>query len=274
MAKQLLDKQREAEEANQAAEAKARKEEEEKAAKEEETRIALEKKLAKEDKEKKRQWELKKILAKQAEEYELKLAKLVGLSEKMKGITIGKKKKGKVIETPPSSDEEAEEDETEEEATPLKDKRKRQDSTGAVQNSPPVETPKKQGRKEGVEIPASQKRKGRGRPTKADAQTTRIAKGEDPWEGVPMGEKFATKAAYRKAVRKTIGSFYPETLKAMCKGAGLPFYGVNDAIDTLSELRVTYCYRGKKSESSRSSRPVDEEQIREEAQDPQGEPDM
>ncbi|GBG81942.1 hypothetical protein CBR_g34125 [Chara braunii] len=162
----------------------------------------------------------------------------------MKGVTIGAKQKEKAIETPPSSDDDAEEDEAEEEATPLKGKRKRRDSTGAVENSPPVETSKKQGRKESVETPASQKRKGRGRPTKAEAQATRMAKGEDPWEGVPMGEKFATETAYRKAVRKAIGAFYSETLKAMCKGVGLPFYGVNDVIDTLSELRVRYCFRG------------------------------
>ncbi|GBG70970.1 hypothetical protein CBR_g8270 [Chara braunii] len=273
MAKQVLDKQREVEAGKQEAEAKLKKEEEEKAKREEEARVALEKKQAKEEKEKKKNWELRKLLAKQAEEYELKMEKLVGLSKKLKGVTIGTKERGKMKKVS-SSSEDADDDEAEEEATPLKDKRKRRDPTGGAVNSPPVETPKKHGKQEGVDTPTSQRRKGRGRPSKADAQAARMEKGEDPWEGVPMGEKFATEAAYRKVVRRAIGSFYPETLKLMCKGAGLPFYGVNDAIDTLTELRVTNCYRGKKAPSQSSSRTTEDEQIRGEIQDPQDRADL
>ncbi|GBG84122.1 hypothetical protein CBR_g37997 [Chara braunii] len=256
------------EDAKREAEARKAKEETEKAAKEEEAKHALQKKLEKEEKERKRQWEIRKLLAEQAAEYDSKLDKLVTLSKKMRGVSIGDKKKGKAT-TPPSSDES--EEEAEEVITPLNDKRKRRDSTGAVENSPPVETPKKLGRKEGTETPGSQKKKGRGRPTKAESQVARLAKGEDPWEGVPTGEKYATEAAYRKAVRKTIGSFYLDTLKTMCKGVGLPFYGVNDAIDTLSELRVTYCYRGKKLSGSTSKKSTEEEQIGGEVPDPEGE---
>ncbi|GBG78624.1 hypothetical protein CBR_g27850 [Chara braunii] len=272
MARQLLEQQKEAEEAKREAELKMKKDEEEKAAKEEATKLAMDKKLAKEAKEKRRRWETKKLLAEQAEEFEMKLEKIIGINRKLKGLTIGAKKKGKASATPSGGSEEGDVDEEEEEeATPLKDERKRRDSTGAVENSPPVETPKKQGKKEREETPASQKRKTRGRPTKAESQAAHVAKGEDPWEGVLMGEKYAIEAAYRKAVRKTISSFYPETLQAMCKGAGLPFYDVNDAVDTLSKLRVAYCYRGKKPSSSTSSKPGEEDQIRGEVQEPQGE---
>ncbi|GBG88694.1 hypothetical protein CBR_g48223 [Chara braunii] len=271
MAKQLLEQQKEAEEAKREAEKKLKKEEEEKAAKEEEVRIAMAKKQAKEDKEKRRRWELKKLLAEQREEHKEKFEKIVGLSRKLKGVSIETKKKDKVKEMPSSSSEQ--DDEDVEEATPLKDKRKRRDSTGAVENSPPVETPKKLGKKKEVETPVSQKRKGRGRPTKADSQAAQLARGVDPWEGVPIGEKYATEVGYRKAVRKTIASSYPETLKEMCKGASLPFYGVNDAVDTLLELRVTYCFGDKKSQGSTSSKQGEEDQIKGEIQDPQEDPD-
>ncbi|GBG88748.1 hypothetical protein CBR_g48276 [Chara braunii] len=242
----------------------------EKAAKGEEARFLMQKKLAKEEKEKKRDWEIRKLLVEQAAEYDKKLEKLVGLTKKMKGVSIKGKKKAKAGATPSSTSEESEEEE-EDLTTPLKDKRKRRDSTGAAESSPPVETPKKLGKKEGVETPASQRKKGRGRPSKLEAQMAILAKGEDPWEGVPTGEKYATEAAFRKAVRKTIASFYPETLKVMCKGAGLPFYGVNDAIDTLSELRITYCYRNKKSAGSTSAKSAEEEQIGDELADPENE---
>ncbi|GBG64783.1 hypothetical protein CBR_g46739 [Chara braunii] len=271
MAMQLLEQQKQAEDAKREAEARKAREEAAKAAKEEEAKAAMAKKLEKETKEKRHQWEIRKLLAEQAAEYEAKLEKMVGLTKKMKGVPIGKKK-AKVGATPPSSSDESDE-EVEDSATPLKDKRKRRDSTGAAENSPPVETPKKLGKMKGAETPASQKKKGRGRPTKAKSQVAWLAKGEDPWEGVPTGEKYATEAAFRKAVRKTIGAFYPETLKEMCRGAGLPFYGVNDAIDTLSELRVTYCYRHKKSARSTSTKSTDEEQIGGALADPEGEPE-
>ncbi|GBG62298.1 hypothetical protein CBR_g29908 [Chara braunii] len=196
MTRQLLEQQREAEEVKREAEKMNKKEAEEREAREEEARVTLQKKLAKEEKEKKRSWELKKLLVEQREEYEAKLDKVVGLSRKMKGVSIGSKKKEKANVTPVMSSKD--EEETEEEAMPLKDKRKRKNSTGEVENSPPVETPKKMGKNVEVETLTGQKRKGRGRPTKAEAQATRVMKGEDPWEGVPVGEKFATEAAYRR----------------------------------------------------------------------------
>ncbi|GBG87887.1 hypothetical protein CBR_g46187 [Chara braunii] len=152
MAKELLDQQREAKAVRREAEARLKKEEEEKAQKEEEARVAL----AKEEKERKRNWELRKILAEQAEEYRLKVEKLVGLSRKLKGVSIGAKTKGKAAAKTPSSSEDTEDDENEEEATPLKDKRKRRESTRVAVNSPSVETPKKQGKQEGVDTPTSQ----------------------------------------------------------------------------------------------------------------------
>ncbi|GBG71369.1 hypothetical protein CBR_g8788 [Chara braunii] len=258
MARQLLDQQAAAEEAEREAEAKKKKEEEEKAAKEEEAKTALARKLEKEVEEKRRQWEIKKLLVQQREEYEEKLEKPVGLNRKMKGITIGARKK-KCNEMPPSTSDEDEVAEEVEEVMPLKDKRKCRDSTGVVESSPPVETPTKMGKLVEAGTPASQKRKGRGTPTKADSQVARLAKGENPWEGVPLADKYATESAYRKVVRRTIASFYPETLKAMCKGAELPFHGVNDAVDILFELRVTYCYRGKKPSGSSSDKPGEEE---------------
>ncbi|GBG70959.1 hypothetical protein CBR_g8259 [Chara braunii] len=272
MVRQRLDQQKAVEEAKREAEEKRKKVEEEKAAKEEEAKAAMARKLEKEEEEKRRQWEIKKLLVQQREEYEVKLAKLVDLNRNMKEITIGARKK-KSSETSSSTSEEDEEEA--EEVTPLKDKRKRHDSTSVVESSPPVETPKKLGKLEEAGTPANQKRRGRGRPTKVDAQAARLAKGEDPWEGVPMGDKYATESVYRKAVRKAIASFYPETLnlKAICKGVGLSFHGINDAVDTLSELRVTYCYRGKKSSGSTSSKPGEEEQIRGEIQEPQEEQD-
>ncbi|GBG79089.1 hypothetical protein CBR_g28805 [Chara braunii] len=156
MARQLLEQQKEAEEAKREAELKMKKDEEEKVAKEEAAKLAMEKKLAKEDKEKRRRWETKKLLAEQAEEFEMKLEKIIGINRKLKGLTIGAKKKGKASATPSGGSEEGDVDEEEEEeATPLNDKRKKRDSTGAVKNSPPVETLKKQGKKERVETPAS-----------------------------------------------------------------------------------------------------------------------
>ncbi|GBG71607.1 hypothetical protein CBR_g9023 [Chara braunii] len=271
MAKQLLEQQKQADDAKREAEVRKAQEEAEKAATEEEARVAMAKKLQKKDKEKRRQWEIRKLLAQQTAEFEAKLEKMMGLTKKMKVVSIGKKKE-EVGATPPLSSAESEEEE-EELATPLKDKQKWRDSTGAVENSPPVKTPKKHGKMEDVGTPVSQKKKGRGRPAKAESQVARLVTGEDPWEGVPTREKYATEAAFRKAVRKTIGSFYPETLKVMCRGAGLPFYGVNDAIDALAKLRVTYCYRPKKSARSTSTKSTDEEQIGGVLADPEGEPE-
>ncbi|GBG65141.1 hypothetical protein CBR_g49503 [Chara braunii] len=212
MAKHLLDKQKEAEEAKREAEEKRKREEEEKAAKEEATRVEMAKKKAKEEKEQKRKWELKKLLAEQREEYEAKLEKIVRRG--IRGVTIRKKETAVAAQTPSCSEDE----EDEVEGTPMPDKRKRRDSTGEVENSPPVVTPLKLGKKEELSTPST-KKKGRGRPTKAEAQAGRMARGEDPGEGVPMGEKFPSESAYRKAVRKALGSFYPETLQLMCKGA-------------------------------------------------------
>ncbi|GBG66508.1 hypothetical protein CBR_g63091 [Chara braunii] len=259
MARQLLDQQRETEEARREAEEKKKREEDERIAKEEAVRIEMEKKQAKEEKEQKRQWATKKILAEQREEYEEKLAKIVRSG--LKGVTIGgKKKKKEAVQAPSLGSEE--DNEGEEEATPLKDKRKRRESTGAAVNSPPVEGTPKQEKLENVGTPGSARaKKGRGRPSRADTQAARMEKGQDPWEGVPMGDKYATEAAFRKAVRKTLGSFYPDTLKIMCMGAGLPFYGVNDAVDVLTELRVTYCYR-RKVAGSTSGKGTNDEQMR------------
>ncbi|GBG64009.1 hypothetical protein CBR_g40254 [Chara braunii] len=265
MGKQLLDRHRKTEDAQREAGEKKKCEEDKKAAKEEAARIEMEKKRAKRDKEQRRQWELKKILAEQREEYEEKLAQIVGSG--MKGATIGGKKKKKEKAPAPSSGSE-EDNEGEEEATPLKDKRKRRESTGAAANNSPVENTPKQEKPEDAATPGSARaRKGRGRPSRADTQAARMEKGQDPWEGVPMGDKFATEAAFRKAVRKTLRSFYPDTLKMMCKGAGLPFYGVNDAVDVLAELWVTYCYK-RKNAGSVSGKGTDDEQMRGEIQDP------
>ncbi|GBG90636.1 hypothetical protein CBR_g50982 [Chara braunii] len=266
MAKQLLEKQKEVKDAKREAEEKRKKEEEEKAAKEAAARVELEKKKVKEEKIQKRKWEIKTSLAEQREMYETKLEKIVRSG--IKRVSIGKKETAVAAQTSSSSEDEDEEVVV----TPLVDKRKRRDSTGDVENNPPTETPSKLGKKEDTSTPTSSKRKGRGRPTKTEAQPNRMARGEDPWEGVPMGEKFSTESAYKKAVRKTLGSFYPKTLQLMCKGAAIPFYGVNDAVDILAELRVTFCFRGKAAPGSTSSK-EDEIQIRGDKKEDSGEPD-
>ncbi|GBG66845.1 hypothetical protein CBR_g70722 [Chara braunii] len=271
MAKQLLDQQRETEEAKREAEDKKKHEEDERAAKEEAARIEMERKRAKEENEQKRQWAIKKILAQQREEYEERLAQIMGSG--LKGATIESKKKKKKV-APALSSGSGEDNEGEEETTPLKDKMKRRESTGATANSPPMENTPKQEKLDNARTPGSARaRKGRGRPSRADTQAVRMEKGQDPWEGVPMGDKYATEAAFRKAFRKTLESFYPDTLKAMCKGVGLSFYGLNDAVDVLAELRVTYCYR-KKDAGSTSSKGTEDEQMRGEIQDPQVESDV
>ncbi|GBG74377.1 hypothetical protein CBR_g18788 [Chara braunii] len=216
MAKQLLEKQKEVEDARREAEEKMKKGAEEKAAREEAARVELEKKKAKEEKIQKRSWELKKLLAEQREMYETKLEKIVRRG--IKGVNIGKKETAAAAQVQSSSEDEDEEAVL----TPLVDKRKRRDSTENVENSPPAETPSKLGKKEDTSTPTSSKRKGRGRPTKAEAQANRMARGDDPWEGVPTGDKFVTESAFRKAVQKTLGSLYPETLQLMCKGAMNP----------------------------------------------------
>ncbi|GBG86903.1 hypothetical protein CBR_g44359 [Chara braunii] len=158
MAKQLIDQQKVVEDAKGEAEEKLKKEAEEKAAKEEAARVEMAKKKAKEDKEQRRKWEIKKLLAEQREEYETKLEKIIRRG--IKGVTIDKKKKSEDPQQQPSSSSESDEDEDEQ--TPLKDKKKRRDSTGDVANSPPVETPSKQGKHEELGTPSSMKKKGRG----------------------------------------------------------------------------------------------------------------
>ncbi|GBG86391.1 hypothetical protein CBR_g41387 [Chara braunii] len=241
-------------------EEKKKREDEQKAAKKEEARVEVARKKEKEDEDAKRKWELKMLLAEQREEcekkrqqekieYEKKLEKMERLVRKIDLNPEGKRKgKQQVVEMRSSDDEEAEASDPE---TPLRDKRKRRDSTGAMENSPPVDTPLKVGRCEGPEdeqvTPAStSRRKGRGRSTKAEVQAKRILNGNDPWEGVPACSKYKAEESYRKVVSKALSTFYPETLKAMCRGAGVLYLSTKDAIDDLTETRVMYWVRGRR----------------------------
>ncbi|GBG92709.1 hypothetical protein CBR_g56848, partial [Chara braunii] len=229
-------------------EEKKKKEDDEKATKEEEARVELARKKTKEDEDAERKWELKMLLAEQREEYEKKrekekieyekkLEKMERLVRKMDMNPEGKRKgKQRVVEVVSSGGEEAEASDLE---TPLRDKRKRRDSTRAVENSPPVDTPLKVGRCEGpgdeqVTPASTSRRKGRGRPTKAEVEAKRILNGDDPWEGVPAGDKYKTEESYQKAISKALSTFYPETLKAMCRGADILFRNTKEAIDDLT----------------------------------------
>ncbi|GBG65794.1 hypothetical protein CBR_g53763 [Chara braunii] len=225
------------------AEEKRKKAEEERTTREEANRLALEKKKAKELKEAKRNWEFKKMLAKQKEAMELDFEKR--LENRLKGLMITErvvKAKAKMATPEPeSSEDEEEEEETQEERL---EKRKRQQGQTSGTHASPAGTPTKMGRPSIGDTMAHVVQE------RDDQTNLQATKGKSKtrhesslWEGAPVDVDNKTEVAFKKQTRKFLNKKSVPTIQEMCREWGMTYRERPEAVDELIDLRVMHFYK-------------------------------